>query len=137
MNRVPTFLIRSYGIISAHRSGLCGALGALALIAEVSSCCLSHEHVVAENGQARAGSEEEEVSVAVTGDIVAVATIEIQDEIRRAVRQELREHGIECYIEGSLVYSVMVARRDAVRAREIISRSERLQKMRVKLVDQH
>jgi hypothetical protein len=56
-----------------------------------------------------------------------VAVIGANDhETRAIVERLLAAAGIDCFIEGSVVYSVQVRSRDAVRAHEILTSSAEL-----------
>jgi hypothetical protein len=68
---------------------------------------------------------------------VMVAEIDRYDrKMFASVTKELREYGIEGYIEGSLSYAVSVARPDAARARQILRESKRVNHQRLRIVEE-
>ncbi len=57
-------------------------------------------------------------------ELVGAAVVGATDQEARAiVERELALAGIDCFIEGSVVYSVQVRSRDLARAREILRSS--------------
>jgi hypothetical protein len=52
------------------------------------------------------------------------------------VQEELKAHGIVCYIEGSIGLGVSVRRNDAAKAREVIRNSKRIDHEHVEIVEE-
>ena len=67
--------------------------------------------------------------------LVAIAMIDpSDDEVRKSIEAELASAGIRTYVEGSVVYEVMVSRQHAGKARKVLLDSTRLKGHWVKVI---
>lgn len=128
-------MIRNLPIIGWSRRDQ-AAVGVLLLAQLVLTSCTQRSHMAESRNATNAAPSMEQPSTVDPASLDTVALIDGYDSnIKEAVEEELRAHDIVCYLYGSIVYAVDVARNDAIRARMILRDSKRINHERVRVFE--